>query len=51
MIVDTHLMALLSSLHGAILFFCGCFFGIRWARGPQPKVPEPVKPVKPTEGV
>ena len=41
MLVDTHVMALLSSLHGAILFFAGCFFGIRWGRGTPPKTEVP----------
>jgi hypothetical protein len=44
--VDTHLMALLSSLHGAVVFFAGCFFGMRWGRGPQPKAPPPPPVVK-----
>lgn len=44
MSTETHVMALLSSAHGAILFFAGCFFGMRWAKSLLTK-PEPTPPV------
>jgi hypothetical protein len=37
MLADTHLMALMSSLHGAIVFFAGCFFGYRMGRKSGPE--------------
>jgi hypothetical protein len=49
MLVDTHLMALLSSLHGAILFFAGCFFGVRWARKNESAAPTTPTPAPTTE--
>jgi len=39
MTADAHLMALISSLHGAIVFFAGCYFGFRMGRAKKPSKP------------
>jgi hypothetical protein len=46
MTVDTHLMALMSSLHGAIVFFAGCFFGFRMGRKSGPETAKPAQEVQ-----